>query len=49
MVFNKIDLIDKKKLKELKSLFNGKDVVWVSVYDQSGIDELKKMIQAKLA
>jgi 50S ribosomal subunit-associated GTPase HflX len=46
MVFNKIDLIDAEKLKELKLKFKDQDCIWISVYDGSGIDELKdKLIE----
>jgi 50S ribosomal subunit-associated GTPase HflX len=44
MVFNKIDLINSKKLKELKSKFLDQDCIWISVYDGRGMDDLKEKL-----
>ena len=44
MVFNKIDLINSKKLKELKSKFTDQDCIWISVYDGRGMDDLKEKL-----
>jgi len=48
MVFNKIDLIDKSKLAELKSRFGWKDVLWISALKWIGLEELKKFLAKKL-
>ncbi len=44
LVFNKIDLVDESKIKELKSMFPDNDKVFVSVKNNIGLEELKKVI-----
>ncbi len=44
MVFNKIDMLDKHQLEELKKHFPQEENVWISVKDKIGLDELKKVI-----
>lgn len=47
-VFNKIDLVTPKRLKELKKEFAEKQPVFISTISQDGIDELKKRIEEYL-
>jgi len=44
MLFNKIDLLDKIQLAELKKHFPGKENVRISVKDAIGFEEIKKNI-----
>ena len=48
MLFNKIDLLDKIQLAELKKHFPGKENVRISVKDGIGFEEIKKSIIANL-
>lgn len=44
MLFNKIDLLDKTQLAELKKHFPEKENVRISVKDAIGFEEIKKNI-----
>ena len=48
MVFNKIDLIDEKKLSELKNTYADMDPVWISVHEDIGLDGVKEVILGNL-
>jgi GTPase len=43
-VFNKIDLITKKRITELKKEFKNLDPIFISAMDKVGLDELKERI-----
>ena len=42
LVFNKIDKLDKKRLSQLKKIYPDKDVLWISIAKDLGIEVLKK-------
>lgn len=44
LIFNKIDLLEKEQLKTMKKKFPGKDIVWISVAKDLGIEPLKTML-----
>jgi len=44
LVFNKIDLMDKKKLSLVKKQFPSKDIVRISVAQDVGIEKLKEAL-----
>lgn len=44
MVFNKIDLVDEKRVLELKKMYAWNDMVFVSVRDELGLDDLKEVL-----
>lgn len=44
LVFNKIDLIDESRLKELKETYKNYDSVFISIIDEIGLEELKDRI-----
>jgi 50S ribosomal subunit-associated GTPase HflX len=44
MVFNKIDLLDKQQLAEIKKHFPGKENVRISVKEEVNLEEIKKAI-----
>ncbi len=44
MVFNKIDMLDKHQLEEIKKHFPQEENVWISVKNSIGLNELKKVI-----
>lgn len=44
MVFNKIDLLDKSQLAELKKHFPQKENVWISVKDTMNLEDIKTAI-----
>lgn len=44
MVFNKIDLIDDNKLKELKNTYKDELCVFISVHDEIGLENLRNQI-----
>jgi len=48
MVFNKIDLIDEKKLLELKEKYSEFNPLWISVHAWIGLEELKDKIIEEL-
>lgn len=48
MLFNKIDLLDKTKLAEIKKHFPGKENIRISVKDAIGFEEIKKAIISNL-
>lgn len=48
MVLNKIDLIDDNKLKELKEKYKKFDPIFISVHQETGIEELKEKIIQQL-
>ena len=49
MVFNKIDLINKDKIEEIKNKYaKNNDILFISVYDQIGLEELKLEIAKNL-
>jgi GTP-binding protein HflX len=44
LVFNKIDLIDESRLKELKETYKNYDSVFISIIDEIGLEDLKDRI-----
>lgn len=49
MVFNKIDLINKEKIEEIKNKYaKNSDILFISVHDQLGLEELKLEIAKNL-
>jgi 50S ribosomal subunit-associated GTPase HflX len=48
MIFNKIDLLDKTQLAELKKHFPEKENVRISVKDAVNLEEIKKAIISNL-
>lgn len=44
LVFNKIDLIDESRLKELKETYKNYDSVFISIVDEIGLEDLKDRI-----
>jgi 50S ribosomal subunit-associated GTPase HflX len=49
MVFNKIDLIDEYKIEELKAKYTeNNDILFISVHDELGLEELKLEIVKNL-
>jgi GTPase len=48
MIFNKIDLLDKNQLAEIKKHFPGKENIRISVKDAIGFEEIKKSIISNL-
>jgi len=44
LVFNKIDLVDEARIKELKSDFSAYETCFVSVKDGKGLEELKQLL-----
>jgi len=48
LVFNKIDLLPKEKIDELKEHFNGSQAVFISVKEGKGFEELKEMLCKKI-
>ena len=48
LVFNKIDLLPKEKIDELKEHFEGSQAVFISVKEGKGFEELKEMLCKKI-
>lgn len=44
LVFNKIDLIDESRLKELKETYRHEDSIFISIVEEIGLEELKDKI-----
>lgn len=48
MVYNKIDKIDAERLQILKDRYGTDNCVWISTYTKEGLDDVKKILAAKL-